>query len=187
MNDLLRKFLWSLLGAALVGSLILECRPHAQPTSRLTTLPVRGLGFTSRDLPLNEAEATVFRRAGVMKRLYQVGDSQFVLLGVDSATDRHALHDPLYCFRGAGWTIQGEIATPLPQGHGKLVRLWKGQQTAEALYWITDGNQRHASPLQAWWQSTTRRLSLAPTEPAPALVLLQPLAGQTVKIGRAHV
>ena len=180
MKNNLRKFLWSALITAVLACVVLELLPHTKRASRLTQLPARGLGFAGRDLPLIEAEATVFQRAAVVKRLYQVGDSRFVLLAVDGGGDRHAIHDPLYCFRGAGWAITSETATAIPGGQGKIVRLTKGQQTAEAMYWISDGTQRHASAMKAWWQATKARLSAQPASHAPVLVLLQPVTGSTV-------
>lgn len=180
INNLLRKFLWGALLIAVLGSVILGLLPRTRPASRLAQLPTRGLGFAGRDLPLSEAEATVFQRAAVVKRLYQVGDSRFVLLAVDGEGDRHAIHDPLYCFRGAGWTVTSETATTIPGGQSKIVRLTKGPQTAEALYWITDGEHRHASALKAWWQSATARLSAHPARHTPVLVLLQPVTGSSV-------
>lgn len=175
-----RKILWLALLLVAVGCILWELLPETRETSRLTQLPLKGFGFAGRDVPLTEAEATVFKRAAVLKRLYQVGGDRFVLLAVDSAGDRHAVHDPLYCFRGAGWSVASEVPVGLPGGESKLVRLVNGERSAEALYWMTDGEKRHASVLKAWWQATLRRLGLRPAAQATVLVLLQPLSGGDV-------
>ncbi len=180
MKPIVRKLLWGALALAVVLCLALELVPRPTGPSRLEKLPLKGFGFAGRELPLNEAEKTIFQRAKVVKRVYQAGANQFVLLAVDGGSDRHAIHDPLYCFRGAGWTVVREQAQPIPGGAGKVIRLAKKQQTAEALFWISDGQSRHASAMSAWGQSMRARLGLASSAQTPVLVLLQPVVGGTV-------
>jgi hypothetical protein len=180
MKPIFRKLLWGALGIAVVLCLALELLPRQTGPSRLEKLPLKGFGFAGRELPLNEAEKTIFQRAKVVKRLYQAGANQFVLLAVDGGGDRHAIHDPLYCFRGAGWTVVQEVIQPIPGGHGKVIRLTKKQQSAQALFWISDGQSRHASALNAWGQSMRARLGISSAARTPVLVLVQPIIGGTV-------
>lgn len=179
MKRHLRTVLWWMLGIAVVACVVLEMTPRRWVASRLGDLPLMGVGFAGRDLPLTAAETTVFKRALVVKRLYQVGNERFVLLAVDGGGDRHAIHDPLYCFRGAGWTLVGESCLKLAGGQARLARLRKGRETAEAVYWLTDGQHRHTSALTAWGQSAVQRLGLQNPSRRPVLVLLQPVSGTT--------
>ncbi len=180
MKNRLKKVIWWCLGLAVALCLLVECLPHPKTPSRLAQLPLKGFGYASRDLPLEGAEAAVFQRAVVLKRLYQAGPDRFVLLAVDGEGDRHAIHDPLYCFRGAGWKLSQESYINLPGGRGRIVQLVRGKESAEAMYWITDGQTRHASPLSAWWQSTLRRLPGQHSGGAPVLVVVQPVTGGTL-------
>lgn len=179
MKNVIRKILWCTLGLSVACCLILDLMPEHASEPRLPRLPLKGLGYIGRTLPLNEAEKSVFHGASVTKRLYRVGKNNVVLLAVDSDINRHAIHDPVHCFRGAGWSFVGETVMPLPGGRGKLFKLAKNKETAEALYWVTDGRHRHASPIKVWWQSVTRRLHLDSSQP-PILVLLQPVTGSMV-------
>jgi hypothetical protein len=179
MKGIIRKTLWCMLGLAVAGCLILDLMPQPKSEPRLSRLPLQGLGYAGRTLSLSEAEQGVFQGASVIKRIYQIGKNRVVLLAVDSDMNRHAIHDPVHCFRGAGWSVAGETVMPLPGGYGKIFKLAKDKETAETLYWMTDGRHRHASPVKVWWQSTTRRLHLT-SDQSPVLVLLQPAAGSAV-------
>lgn len=180
MKNPSKKLLWAALLATVLACVILDLRPRGGGPSRLTSLPMKGLGYTGRDLPLNEAETAVFQKAFVLKRLYQIGPNRIVLLAVDGSGDRHAIHDPLYCFRGAGWAVTSEHPFPIPGGNGKILKLAKGSQTAEALCWFTNGENRHDSAGKAWWQSVAARFGSGGARKTPALLLLQPAAGGVV-------
>jgi hypothetical protein len=142
---------------------------------RLAALPVAGLNFASRELPLTTAERDIYGRARVLKRLYQVGRQRFALVVVDGSLNRHAVHDPLYCFRGAGWTVTATRDWPVRGGAARVVTLAQGRATAEAVYWFSDGATRHASAPRYWWQTALRRLSLGRSGPEPILVLVHNL------------
>jgi len=180
MKCSIRIILWCGLAIAVIACIALELIPPEKSESRLAELPLNGFGFAGRDLPLNGAEKDIFQGASVLKRLYQVGNDRVVLLAVDSDLNRHAIHDPLHCFRGSGWSVTGKTGLSLTGGSAEIVRLVKDQETVEALYWITDGRSRYTSPALAWWQSVVRRLHLQKTRQAPVLILLQPAKGTTV-------
>lgn len=180
MRNIIHKILWAALAVAVVLSIIAEVRPRTKGGSRLDALPLHGLGFIGRDLPLSAAETTVFHQARVVKRLYQAGGNRFILLAVDGGGDRHAIHDPIYCFRGAGWSVTAKAGVPLLSGQGQMLRLVKGSQTAEAVYWFTDGRHRHSSVIRLWWQSVLRRLGADSSSGEPLLIIMQPVAGSTL-------
>jgi hypothetical protein len=181
MKNLWRKILWIALGTVVVFCTAKELRPRDSSASRLIELPLRGIGFTGCDIPLNGAEASVFQQTTVVKRLYQAGENRFVMLAVDGGGDRHAIHNPRYCFRGAGWTVEDETSLPLMGGgDAQVVHLKKNNEVAEAIFWITDGQHRYASTYKAWWNSTLSRLGWQCSSRTPVLVLLQPVGGGTV-------
>jgi hypothetical protein len=150
--------------------------PLPDAEGRLQALPARGFNFSSRDMPLATDEVAVLGEAGVIKRLYQVGDQCFVMTVVDSTRNRHAVHDPAYCYRGAGWTVESRVAYPVPGGTAALLTLLRGGARQQVMFWMSDDRTRYAQPLRYWWQATLRRITLNHSGSAPVLVILQPAA-----------
>lgn len=180
MNSRSQKILAAGLLVAVVLALVWDRVPLADAQNRVTHVATAGLGFASRELPLNDTEKSIYGAAQVVKRIYRVGREDFVVVIIDGVRNRHAVHDPAYCFRGAGWTIAGERPLNLPGGAGKILSLKKGNETREAGFWFSDGRERHAQVARGWWQAALRRLTLGTSGPAPVLVLVQPVdAGGT--------
>lgn len=173
MNPKLRRWLSVLLGLAIVMALAWDRIPLADASDRIARLPMEGLGFAARDLPLSETERSVFGAAKVTKRLYQVGREQWVVVLIDGTANRHAIHDPTYCFRGAGWKIAAQQALTVPGGEAARLTLTNDREQREALYWISDGRARHTQPPRYWGQTALRRLTLGRSGPEPVLVLVQ--------------
>lgn len=169
-----RKRLATALVLAVVVSVIWDRIPLGDASARTARLPKQGLGFASRDLPLSEVERGIFGDARVTKRLYRVRHDGLVITIIDGSRNRHAVHDPTYCFRGAGWSIEARSSLPIPGGEAAWMRLRRGQETREAVFWITDGRTRHASTARGWAQTVLRRLTLGASGPEPVLVILQP-------------
>jgi len=175
MNSRSQEILLGGLLFAVVLALAWDLVPLPDAQSRLAGLAPAGLGFTSREVPLNETEKSIFGSAQVVKRIYRAGRENFVVVIIDGTRNRHAVHDPTYCFRGAGWSIAGERSLTLPGGAGKVLSLRKGNETREAVFWFSDGRERHAQVARCWWQTALRRLTFGASGPAPVLVLVQPL------------
>jgi len=179
MNSRSQKILATGLLLAILLALVWDRVPLADAQSRVTGIATTGLGFTSREMPLNETEKSIFGEAQVVKRLYRAGREDFVVVIIDGARNRHAVHDPAYCFRVAGWTIAGERLLAMPGGTGKILSLHKGNETREAAFWFSDGRERHAQVARGWWQTALRRMTFGASGPAPVLVLVQPLNGSS--------
>lgn len=171
---------WRPLAVALAAivTLLWELVPVADSSRRLQDLSSAGLGFSSVDMPLSRTEADVYRTAETVKRLYQMRSGSVLVIAVDGSKDRHAVHDPVYCFRGAGWRLSTRRPFPLPGGAGVCVELMRGSERREAVYWFTDGHSRHASVSRYWWQTSCRRLTFGAWGANPLLVLVQPADGQ---------
>ena len=175
-----RTLLWCALAAAIALALVWQAVPVPDASSRTARLPVSGWRLSSRDIPLTPTEASIFGQARVVKRLYQVSGQRVLLTAIDGTRERHAVHDPQYCFRGAGWETRGGRDQPVPGGVARQITLARGADRAEALYWISDSQVRHASVARAWIQSTLRRLSFGRSGGEPVLFILQPVAGESV-------
>lgn len=177
MNTKVHRWLWAALGLAVVLALVWQLAPVTDASNRLAALPANGLGVSSRDLALSEVEQTVFSRARTLKRLYKVGGQMFILQVIDASRDRHAIHDPLYCFRGAGWEVASTRELAVPGGSAQLLSLRRKADSAEAVYWISDGKVRHASAVRYRWQTALRRLTFGNSGAEPVLIILQPFNG----------
>lgn len=176
-----QQLLWIAFAAALILGIAWTAIPLPDAGKRLDALPARGWQISSREVPLAGAENDIFRGARVIKRLYQVGGQRLVLLVVDGSRQRHAVHDPAYCFRGAGWEPTAAGTLPLPRGAARQVRLSRDGRTVEAVYWFTDGHHQHASPARCWVHQTLRRLTFGAWGAPPVLVMAQPVSGESVR------
>jgi hypothetical protein len=173
------RWLWILIAVAVLLIAVWEWLPQPPPDPRLDRLAASGPGFSSRQVPLSDVEKSVFREARVLKRLYQVGQERVLVQVIDPNGNRHAVHDPRYCFRGAGWEVTQEKVLLLAGGHATQLTLRRRDETVEAVYWFTNGAKRHGSPLRFWWDATCRRLGRTPQ--ADLMVILQPLTGETLQ------
>lgn len=171
------------LGAATVVALLIIClwefAPLDDASTRIKALPKSGLQFASRDVSLVDTERDIYGAANVIKRICQVGPHQFVLLVVDGSRNRHAVHDPLYCFKGSGWEAGKVNDLPLRGGMGREVLLTKGKERAEVVFWFSDGVNRHGSAMKYWMQTALRRLSFGKSGPEPVLVMLWAVGPQS--------
>lgn len=137
------------------------------------------MGFSSQDLSLNPAEAQIYRKAESLKRLYQTRKSRFVLTAVDGTHNRHAVHDPLYGFRGDGWQVIARDTIQVPGGRATRLTLEKSGSRTEAVFWFTNGRERCDSAWRAWWMGLCLRVMPQQGSRAPALVLLQGTQGES--------
>ena len=78
----------------------------------------------------------------------------------------------MFCFRGAGWEVTGEETVGLSHGEGRLLHLRQDGESAEALYWFSDGEKQFDRPLTYWWKTSLRRLTLGSYGMEPVLVVL---------------
>jgi len=176
--------LWIFLAIAILLGLIWQLYPLQDARHRMNTLPVIGAGFEGRDLPLSPLEENFFKNVNVFKRLYVVNNQIFFVTALDGTHNRHVVHDPYYCFRGAGWEILSEKKFPLPNGNANIVEISKGSERKTAIYWFSDGTSQFTSPWKYWWEATLRRLTLGWSGPEPILIMIQPLGMLQLWIGK---
>ena len=121
MNSRSQKILIGGLLIAVVLALAWDLVPLANAQDRVARFAPAGLGFASREMALNETEKSIFGAARVVKRVYRAGRENLIVVIIDGTHNRHAVHDPTYCFRGAGWIISSERPLPLPGGTGEIL------------------------------------------------------------------
>ncbi len=173
MKNKLNIILWGVLLLAILFGAALELRQPLTLSSRLGSLPQQGALFSSTPLPLSPHEETFYGKAEVLKRIYRLGNTAFILIAIDGSTNRHAVHDPLYCLTGSGWTITNKQTISIDGGSGALLNLSKGEQQRQAVFWFSNGTSRHASTTRYWIQATVRRLTFGNSGDEPIMVILQ--------------
>ncbi len=175
-----QRWLGAALAVAVVLALVWQWVPLRGAEKRFAALPEAGWRLQSRVLPMSEVEQQVFGRARLLKRFYQSDGQRFILVAIDGSGDRHAVHDPLYCFRGAGWEVTGQKDLAVRGGVARHLQLKRGQDATDAVYWISNQRARHVSAPRYWWQTVLRRLTLGAAGEEPVMVILQPYAGEKV-------
>lgn len=169
------------LALAIGLGLMWEFFPAAKSPSLISALPLQGDGFVGEDLDFSDTEREQFKDVEILKRYYQVAEDGFILLAIDGAGNRHAVHDPYFCYRGSGWNIVSEQDVPVDGGTVRVLQFRKGEKLKECVFWFTDGRVRHASAMRYWWQTTLRRLSFGHSGTEPVLVVLQAHGANTTQ------
>lgn len=168
-------FWWG--GAGVIAALIVASQlwPLSDASARLARLSPSGVWHRTAPVELAPWERDFFQRAEVVKRIAVVQREKFVLTVIDGSRNRQAVHDPEFCFRGAGWTIEHATDVLTNTGRARLLRMRKGDSGAEALFWFTDGAGSFAAPWRYWLAATSRRLTFGCSGAEPVLVLLTSL------------
>ncbi len=173
MKNRYSKLAWAAAVLAAVLALVWKSAPLDDAQERIKVIGAGGPQKLT-NLELAPWEVEFFGDAKAARWLATGSSAAVIVTVVDGSGNRRAVHDPGYCFRGAGWTVERE--TPLLLPHGKAVRvdLRRDTETLEAVYWFSDGRQAYTSPTRYWWESTLRRLTLGASGPESVLVLLVP-------------
>ena len=171
------KLLWLAFAILVPLGMIWEIYPLSDASSRLAEFSRNSTGVEFLDMPLSAGEQAIFSGATVVKRLAVVGNNRAVVTVIDGTHDRHAVHDPVFCFRGAGWEVTGQETVPLGKGFARLVHLRQDKDIAESLYWFSDGNEQFDRPLLYWWKTALRRLTFGGSGMEPVLVVLTSTGG----------
>jgi hypothetical protein len=173
MNGRQNMLLWIALAVAMVFGAAIEWGKTVDASQRLEALPLDGSMFSSSPMPISPQEIAFYDKARIVKRVYQCKKGSFILIAVDGSANRHAVHDPLYCLKGAGWEITNRQTITIDGGVADLLHLSRNGQDREALFWFSDGSSRHASVLRYWLQTSLRRLTFGTSGKEPVMIILQ--------------
>ncbi|MES2706235.1 MAG: exosortase-associated EpsI family protein [Verrucomicrobiota bacterium] len=177
MKKIKPRLVWAALATALVLGALWQFVPLPDASARLQSLPENPPGVQTRPEPLAPGEVEIFSRTNVIKRLALVEGQTVMLTVIDGTRNRHAIHDPRFCFQGAGWKIVAQDPIPLNKGEASRVKLEKDGETTEAVFWFTDGVRQFSSPATYWTKTTLRRLTFGRSGGEPVLVILAASAG----------
>ncbi len=176
MKSWQRNTLWGGSVLVILLALAVEFIPREDARERLLAIPDQGPGFTSRMTPLNEQEVELLGDASAVKRVVlPEGEPPFLFSAIDGSRNRHAVHDPRYCFVGAGWEITKAVPIETPRGEIMALELSRDGERRQALYWFSDGDAWFVAPTEYWMKATLRRLSFGLSGEEPVLFIVQTL------------
>jgi hypothetical protein len=166
-------FLWPVVLLSIACGAAWSVQPIEGATDRLHEVPLERGQFHGRDLPLTDRERTVLGRVDLLHREYSYPGRSVYVTVIDGSKDRHAVHDPRYCFQGAGWKVLKEETRPIFGGDSTWIDAERDGQHAAAVFWFTDGSERHASVSRYLWDAMLRRVSFGRLGGKPLLVVVQ--------------
>lgn len=171
--------LWVALLSSIFIGLLWQYFPLQDASKRMERLPLYGPHFMGENIPLSSWEKSFFKDVNILKRIYSIKEHNLFISALDGTYNRHAVHDPLYCFRGGGWSVVEQKSIPLSSGGVVgFVKLRKADLEQEAIYWFSDGKHHYDRPIKYWWQATLRRLTLGRSGQEPILIVIQPIDKQ---------
>ena len=87
--------------------------------------------------------------------------------------ERSAVHDPMYCFAGAGYKVISDLPMTVEGGVARCLFISQGGKRSRIVYWFSNGESRHSSILAYWFNTTIRRITFGLSGPEPVLVIVQ--------------
>jgi hypothetical protein len=150
-------------------------------------LPASSPDFQSRPVKFAAADQALLGAARATQNLIVMrGGGQLLLTVIDGTRNRHAVHDPVYCFSGAGWQALVKNKVKLNSGEATWISLGNRGRKAEALWFYDDGQRQFTSPLDYWLATSRRRLTLGLSGDEPVLVTLRSLPDEPVNWDRVR-
>lgn len=187
MTSLVRRWKWIFLGFVVVAALLWPSIRLKDSTSRLSSLPMEGTGFVTKDLELSDQEKEFLGEAAAVQRLVVTDEgSRMILNVIDGTHNRHAVHDPKYCFAGEGWTIESTEPIDLARGQALFLQLKRGHESGNALCFFDNGESQFSSSMSYWIKSSLRRITLGASGDEPVLVILRSLPGEPFSLERVR-
>jgi hypothetical protein len=182
-----QRILWLTLALTVGIALGWPMIPLKSAHDRLAALPGSSPDFQARPLELSAEDRAFLGKAESAQFLIAMrGGGRLVLSVIDGTGNRHAVHDPAYCFSGAGWKIQSKTLVKLSSGDATRVSLAKGDEKSEALWFFDNGTKQFTSPMDYWLATSLRRITLGHSGDEPVLVTLRSLPGESVDWDRVR-
>jgi len=166
-------WLWVAFGSLAFASVLYGVFPKPDASARLAGISYKDIGYTGVELPFSQEEKEFLGPAQATKRRYRHGDTTLVMIVIDGTENRHVVHDPSFCYRGAGLSVMKQESFPLLNGEGVILTVGKGDQSAEIAYWFSDGEHRFSGFTEYIVRSALSRLSFGKIWQQPLMVTLQ--------------
>jgi hypothetical protein len=182
-----KRFLWLIFGISVVLTLVWPNIPLKSASARLHSIPSSGPDFRTRRVQISTADRRLLGDAEATQYLITTkSGSRLLLTLIDGTNNRHAVHDPIYCFVGNGWQIQRRETVPIPLGHATWLSLANQQHRSDVMWFFDNGKKQFESPVEYWFQSALRRLTLGKSGDESILVSLRSLPNEPVDWDRVR-
>lgn len=167
--------LFSALLLLVLVALFVRALDLPDASERIARFPKQGPMFQSISVPLTDFEKDMLGGAKGYKAIYLWQGLRYAYTMIDGTHNRQAVHDPRYCFRGAGWTILTDVSVDFSGGKARRVKLSQDEVQSEALFFYSDGENVFDRPLEYWMRATMRRWLRRFGGEEPVLVMIQPV------------
>jgi hypothetical protein len=182
-----RRILWVALILTALLALAWPLIPVPSAALRLAAIPTSGPDFQSQPLELTADDRAFLGEAQAVQFLISMrGGGRLVLTVIDGSRNRHAVHDPGYCFSGAGRKIQSERTVTVPSGSAAWVSTVKDNEKTETLWFFDDGRHQFTSLFEYWLATSSRRATIGRSGAEPILVTLRSLPDEPVNWDRVR-
>lgn len=172
--------------AAIALGIAWQAYPLPDGSGRLSAMALSGPGFAGENVALDPGERAVYGSARVLKRKYASKAGAVLVTIVDGARNRHGVHDPIYCLRGAGWEVVDMQDVAAPHGRGEWLRATRGGQQSELTFWFSEPGSDYASPTRYWMRTALRHVTLGKSGSEPLLVIVEPLGAESVDMTQLY-
>lgn len=140
--------------------------------------------FANKSIEPSMAEKNFHQSSDLYKKAFHINGQNVLVVIIDGKNDRHAIHDPEFCFKGSGWSISNSRKLPINGGQGNLIRLDKNGITSNCLFWFSDGHNKYSSFSQFVAATTLNKLKIWDTKSNLRAVCIQSFPGQPVDFSR---
>ncbi|MEO0793782.1 MAG: exosortase-associated EpsI family protein [Verrucomicrobiota bacterium] len=173
------RILWVISILGILLTLVVEFLPQKDAVEQLLSIPTADRSFRSQETPLTDQERELLGDASAIKKVvYPHSGDPFLFSAIDGSRNRHAVHDPRYCFVGSGWKIMGEQSLETRRGTVQSLILERDGEQRHALFWFSTPDQWFVSPISFWGKATARRLTFGLAGEEPILLVVQSLGDQ---------
>ncbi|MEN9975554.1 MAG: hypothetical protein RLZZ282_1560 [Verrucomicrobiota bacterium] len=169
-----RFILWTALLGTATLTLLWPAIPIPNAQARIASIPCSSSDFKSSPIKLSDADREQLGKAHAIQRLIETrnGD-RLILTVIDGSDNRHAVHDPSYCFAGANWKLLTKTTVKVPSGDATWLALSHDDKTTHVLWFFDDGKHQFSSPFHYWLATSLRRATLGRSGDEPILVSLR--------------
>jgi len=169
---------WLIILFVVLATFAFKIHATQQQHSSLHDVPVSGYGFDGRALEFSDAELAFLGKAEAIKHEYSQADYRLVVVVVDGSNNRHAVHDPIFCLRGAGYETTSNTEFPIINGHGQLISLANGSARQKVAFWFSNGEQRYTAFSRYLAESAINRLTFGAIGSQPKMITVYSTGGR---------